>query len=60
MTDLRQAFGDDGDIWIRTFGGRGADGLIGTAGAGIAFTGLFGLGTWAVFFEGLVTLYSPR
>lgn len=54
MTDLRQAFGDDGDIWIGAFGGGGADGLVGTTGAGIAFTGLFRLGTWTMFFKGLV------
>lgn len=59
MSDLRKAFGDDGDIGIGAFGGGGADGLVGTTGAGIAFTGLFRLGAWAMFFEGLVTLYSP-
>ena len=59
MSDLRQAFSDDGDIGIGAFGGGGADGLVGTASAGIAFTSLFRLGAWAMFFKGLVTLYNP-
>ena len=57
VSDLRKALGDDGDIWIGAFGSGGADGLVGTAGAGIALTGLFRLGTWTVFFYGLETSY---
>ena len=37
------------DVWVGTFGGGGADGLVGTAGAGIALACKFGFGAGTVF-----------
>ncbi len=36
MSDGREAPGDERDIRVRTFGGGGADELVGTTGASIA------------------------
>lgn len=43
MSDLRETFGDDGDVGIGPLRGRGTDRLIGTASAGIAFSCLLRL-----------------
>lgn len=49
MSDLGEAFCDDGDIGIGAFGSGCADGLVGTASTGITFACPLGLGARAVF-----------
>lgn len=41
---------DEGQVWVRAFGRRGADLLVGAAGAGVAFAGEIGGGAGAVFY----------
>lgn len=41
MPYLGEAFCNEGDVRVGAFGGGGANFLVGTTGAGIAFSGLF-------------------
>ena len=49
VLDAGEAGGYEGDVGVGTFGSGGADGLVGAAGAGIAFAGKVGFGAGAVF-----------
>jgi len=52
VLDAREALRDEWDVGVRAFGGGGADGLVGAAGAGVGFAGLLGLGAGAVLWYG--------
>lgn len=56
MFDSGEASGYDGDVGVGALGGRGTDGLIGAAGAGIAFAREIGFWTRAVFYWGGVVV----
>lgn len=49
-----EACGDDGDVGVGALGCGGAYCLVGAAGAIVSGTSLLRLGTWAVFYDGVL------